>query len=260
MCLKQHAHLIFGWRCGQGLASPTGCWTTRGRPTPHQSMASTARLSSCTVRIKNQATVGILCSIYKDARGCARQQQLPVSAFFSRDTAPHVCNLVDRRRESSGWMTGCGRLAYLLAESQSSVPESYDRLVLGSHCAGSAKVLGLERLGDQLARLAEGVAGHLEIWRNGKLVLPKQTLSTAYDDPKAPYLKFGVRSTAFSLRAAARVCVRARTCVCMSCKSHSVLGLTLACSEVRRCTTASGRARYAHHLPTQGRRRSPMVR
>lgn len=35
--------------------------------------------------------------------------------------------------------------------------------------------------------------GHLEIWRNEELVLPKQSLATAYDDPKGPYLKFGVR-------------------------------------------------------------------
>lgn len=37
--------------------------------------------------------------------------------------------------------------------------------------------------------------GLLEIWRNGKLVLPRQTLATAYDDPEGPYLKFGVRNT-----------------------------------------------------------------
>lgn len=37
--------------------------------------------------------------------------------------------------------------------------------------------------------------GHLEIWRNGELVLPKQMLATAYDDPEGPYLKFGVRNT-----------------------------------------------------------------
>ena len=33
--------------------------------------------------------------------------------------------------------------------------------------------------------------GHLQVWRNGALVLPKQTLATAYDDPQGPYLKFG---------------------------------------------------------------------
>ena len=36
-----HFH-ISGRRCGQGLASQTGCWTTRGRLTPHPSTASTA--------------------------------------------------------------------------------------------------------------------------------------------------------------------------------------------------------------------------
>ena len=40
--------------------------------------------------------------------------------------------------------------------------------------------------------------GHLEIWRNGELVLPKQMLATAYDDPEGPYLKFGVRNTSTS--------------------------------------------------------------
>ena len=34
--------------------------------------------------------------------------------------------------------------------------------------------------------------GQLQVWRNGALVLPKQTLATAYDDPQGPYLKFGV--------------------------------------------------------------------
>ena len=33
--------------------------------------------------------------------------------------------------------------------------------------------------------------GQLQVWRNGALVLPKQTLATAYDDPQGPYLKFG---------------------------------------------------------------------
>jgi hypothetical protein len=59
------AFLISGLFCRQGLASPTGCWATRGRPAPHPSTASTAHLSSCMVRIKNQATVDILCSICK---------------------------------------------------------------------------------------------------------------------------------------------------------------------------------------------------
>ena len=90
--------------------------------------------------------------------------------------------------------------------------------------------------------------GHLEIWRNGKLVLPKQTLSTAYDDPKAPYLKFGVCTTTLSPpRHHARVCVQARVYVqSPSLKIvllHAVLSVTLACRELRRCTTASGKAR-----------------
>ena len=34
--------------------------------------------------------------------------------------------------------------------------------------------------------------GFVEVWRNGKLVLPKQTVATAYNDTVPPYLKFGV--------------------------------------------------------------------
>ncbi len=33
--------------------------------------------------------------------------------------------------------------------------------------------------------------GQLQVWRNGALVLPRQTLATAYDDPQGPYMKFG---------------------------------------------------------------------
>ena len=35
-------------------------------------------------------------------------------------------------------------------------------------------------------------AGHLAVWRNGRNVLPKVTLATAYNDSMPPYLKFGV--------------------------------------------------------------------
>lgn len=79
--------------------------------------------------------------------------------------------------------------------------ESYDRCwVLGPALVpGSAK--GFWGWNDWVINWRgspKASLGHLEIWRNGKLVLPKQTLSTAYDDAKAPYLKFGVCTTALS--------------------------------------------------------------
>ena len=79
--------------------------------------------------------------------------------------------------------------------------ESYDRCwVLGPALVPSS-ALGFGGWNDWVINWRgspKASLGQLEIWRNGILVLPKQKLATADDDPEAPYLKFGVRTTVSS--------------------------------------------------------------